>query len=109
MASRRARWVAIGVALLAMRCGSNVPPLPDLSSATTAVRAHLQEERAAGLDGYCVALHADMFLEQAQRCYRTLESRDRTNWQWTYYRALILDENGGGPAAIEALRDVTSR
>lgn len=96
-------------AVLSARCSPQGPPLPDLSSAPSALRTHLQDERSAGLDGYCLALHADMFLDEAARCYQILEGRDRSNWRWTYYRALILDENGGGPAAIEALRDVTSR
>ena len=94
MASRRASWLVIGVAVLAMRCGPKRPPLPDLASVPNAVRVHLKDEREAGLDVYCTALHADMFLDEAQRCYEILERRDPSSWQWTYYRALILDENG---------------
>jgi len=105
----RSKYIVAAVALATWSCAPKGPPLPDLTSATNAVRTHLQEERAAGLDGYCIALHADMYFDQAQACYRVLEGRDPSNWRWTYYRALILDENGGGPAAIEALRDVTSR
>src|SRR3954470_12858529 len=97
------------IALGSWSCGSKGPPLPDLSSSPNAVRTHLEDARQSGIDAYCVALHADMFLDQATQCYRELEARDTSSWRWTYYRALILDENGGGPAAIEALRDVTSR
>jgi len=104
-----ARYLLGALALAMCGCSPKGPPLPDLSSATSAVRTHLQDERASGLEGYCLALHADMFLDQADRCYRELEKRDTSNWRWTYYRALILDENGGGPAAIETLRDVTSK
>lgn len=99
---------AIAGALISWRCGVNPPPLPDLSSATNAVRTHLQLEREAGLDGYCIALHADMFFDDALRCYALAERRDPSNWKWTYYRALILDENGGGAAAVEALQRVAS-
>jgi tetratricopeptide (TPR) repeat protein len=49
-----------------------------------------------------------MFFDDAQRCYEILERRDPSNWKWTYYRALILDENGGGPAVVEALTRVTT-
>src|SRR5947207_855861 len=108
MASRSASWRVIGVAVLATACGAKGPPLPDLSSVPNAVRAHLQEERDAGLDGYCTALHADMFLDAAQQCYEILERRDPSDWQWTYYRALILDENGGGRPSLDAWRRVTA-
>jgi len=105
----RASSAAVAFALAACSCGPAAPALPDLSTSTNAVRAHLDTERAAGLEGYCLALHADMFLDQADRCYRILEARETSNWRWIYYRAIILDENGGGPAAVAALRDVTSR
>jgi tetratricopeptide (TPR) repeat protein len=112
VANRRAERraiAAIGLALLAWQCGATPPPLPNLSSAPSAIRTHLDVERESGIDGYCVALHADMFFAEAQRCYAILERRDPSSWKWTYFRVLMLDENGGGPAVVNALRTVTAR
>ena len=91
-------------------------PRPDLTSQPAAVREHIETERASALQNapdasalgsYCIALHADMFFDEAHRCYQIVQQRD-ANWQWAYYDALILDENGGGPPFIDAMRRITA-
>ena len=109
---------AVGIpAVTRIQLRSHVVPLPDLSSQPAAVRSHLEAERRAALDdisndaaagAYCLALHADMFFDAAERCYEGVERRDAANWRWTYYRALILDENGGGQPFVDAMRRVTA-
>ena len=56
----------------------DIPLLPELGSQPSAVGEHLREafgaaasspSDAAAVGSYCLALHADMFLAEAQRCY----------------------------------------
>ena len=97
---------------------SRVPPLPDLASQPEAVRRHLADARAgafgrpldaSAVGAYCFALHADMFLDAAARCYALAERLDPSNWRWTYYRALVLNERGGGDAFARAMQSVLER
>jgi tetratricopeptide (TPR) repeat protein len=109
--------IAAAPAVTRIRLRARIPPLPDAASLPQPVRSHLETERRAALDDvsnpaavgrYCIALHADLLFDEAQRCYAFLEQRDPGRWQWSYDRALILDETGGGPPLVEALRRVTS-
>jgi tetratricopeptide (TPR) repeat protein len=112
--------LAYGVAVPLRRAvnASRLPSLPDLSAQPAAVRDHLRDSDAAArrdpssesaVSGLCLALHADMYLDQADRCYRIAESLGRSNWEWTYYRALILSERGGGRDLVDALRSVLAK
>lgn len=49
-----------------------------------------------------------MFFDQAVRCYDLVRELDPGSWTWTYYRALIHAERGGGPALADDLRRVTT-
>jgi tetratricopeptide (TPR) repeat protein len=113
--------VAIGLALIivpAIQRRSTrpaVPDLPDLSRATPAIRAHLQERRdaalaasasAASLGSYCLALHADMFFDAAERCYATGSAIDPADWRWRYYAMLIRAERGDADAVKTDARAV---
>jgi tetratricopeptide (TPR) repeat protein len=112
--------VVAAIALLGPRFRQGAaPPLPSpppSGSQPAIVAEHLQEAfRAAtanpssGAGGYCLALHADMHLDDAQRCYELLEQRDPRAWTWRYYRTLILSERGGGDELVAALQQVTAR
>jgi tetratricopeptide (TPR) repeat protein len=99
------RWTAAG----------RLPSLPDLSSQTAAVRDHLQERSAAALadpvssgavGALCLALHADLFYEQAARCYGVVESLNSSEWRWRYYRALLDGERARSEAVVEGMRQV---
>ena len=66
-----------------------------LSGRYDAARADPVSPAAVG--PLCRAYHADMLVEQADRCYAIVEALDG-DWQWTYARALLLAERGGGAA-----------
>jgi tetratricopeptide (TPR) repeat protein len=95
-----------------------LPPPPDAAKVPAAVRGHLDTTyRAArqtpssvsAVGAYCVALHADMFYEAADRCYRVAIERSGGEWQWLYYRSLIRFDLGGGQDLASDLRTVTAR
>jgi tetratricopeptide (TPR) repeat protein len=93
-------------------------PLPELSSQTPAVGAHLEERheaarRAPGsadaVGALCVAYHADMFYDQAQACYDAVTALAPGEWRWMYYRALLRADRGGGDALVDDLRSVVAQ
>ena len=95
-----------------------LPPLPDLSSRTDAVGDHLRDRHAAAervprspdaLGALCVALHADMMFDEADACYARVAAIDSGNWRWTYFRALIQADRGGGERLVEHLRQTVAR
>jgi len=95
-----------------------LPDLPDLSRATPAVRAHLQERRqaavdapgsAASLGAFCLALHADMFFDEAERCYDRGVAIDAADWRWRYYALLIRAERGDAGAVKRGTAVVLER
>ena len=101
-----------------MSAARDIPPLPELASQPSAVGAHLGEafgeaaanpSSAAAVGAYCLALHADLFLDEAQRCHELAERLDPSAWTWTYHRALVLNERGGGDELARTLRQVTAR
>lgn len=94
-----------------------LPELPDLSSERRAVRAHLTEvDRAARshptsadiVGSLGLAYHADLFYEQAQRCYAIAGELSGLDWRWTYYRALALGGLGDANGLVAALRRVVA-
>jgi tetratricopeptide (TPR) repeat protein len=95
-----------------------LPPLPDLSSQPKAVSEHLlarfdaaradpRSDQAVG--ALCVAYHADMFHDQADRCYALASALNPDEWRWKYYRALIHSERGEADVVAAAMRDVTGK
>ena len=97
--------------------GRDIPRLPELESRPSAVKQHLQEAFGAAaanpsddaIGSYCLALHADMLLAEAERCYEVVERREPSAWAWTYYRILILNERGGGEDLARDLRLIAGR
>ena len=95
---------------------ARIPPPPAASS--KAVAAHLAAKYEAARDqptspaligALCVAYHADMFFEEADRCYALVSELDPSQWRWRYYRALIQAERGGGEPLVENLRAVVAQ
>ena len=128
-AARAVRWLlkaAAAVVVAAMAYGgaiwtrralaaARLPPLPELTAHPASVGAHLREKLAAaqqdptsreGVAALCLAYHADLFYEQADRCYVRLAELDPSEWRWIYYRALLQSERGGGAAFAASLRRV---
>jgi tetratricopeptide (TPR) repeat protein len=97
--------------------GSRVPDPPELGERQKVIADHLRgaflvarEDPASGtaVGALCVAYHADMFYDQAERCYRLAEELNPPDWRWTYYRALIQNERGSGNAVAQTLRRVVA-
>jgi tetratricopeptide (TPR) repeat protein len=103
---------------IAMRRASAVarlPALPELAGQPAAVGAHLRAKLSAAqlaptsraaVAPLCLAYHADLIYDQAERCYSWLADLDPSEWRWTYYRALLQSERGGGDALAASLRRV---
>jgi tetratricopeptide (TPR) repeat protein len=95
-----------------------VPPPPRLTSLPAAILEHLDAKYAAAhqepssietVGALCQAYHADMFFEHAERCYGLAMELAPGDWRWTYYRALIQSERGGGDTLAASLRQVVER
>jgi tetratricopeptide (TPR) repeat protein len=93
-----------------------LPDPPRVSGTLPAVAEHLQSRAEAArrnpgsidaVGPFCLALHADMFYEQASSCYAHAATLDR-HWRWDYARAVIAADRGGGPQLVPALRRVVS-
>jgi tetratricopeptide (TPR) repeat protein len=94
-----------------------LPALPDLSHQPSAVVTHLTEaDRAArarptsaeAVGAAGLKYHADMFYEQAQRCYAIAADLSR-DWRWTYYDALASAARGDGQRSRADLLTVVAR
>ena len=114
--------IVIVAAVLAARTfiRSNIEPLPAPPAAglSAAVGGHLHERYAAAMrqpdaiaavGPLCVAYHADMFYDLAERCYLRAATLDPDNWRWPYSRALILAERGGGETLLTLLRQLVTQ
>lgn len=95
---------------------ARIPSPPAAQS--KAVAAHLaakyeaardQPASPAAVGALCVAYHADMFFEDADRCYALVAGLEPGQWRWRYYRSLIQSERGGGESLIETLRGVVAQ
>jgi tetratricopeptide (TPR) repeat protein len=93
-------------------------PAPPSSGLSTAVASHIRERHAAALRDpdaiarvgpLCVAYHADMLYDLAERCYLRATALDPDDWRWRYSRALILAERGGGEALLMLLRQLVTQ
>src|SRR4029453_9683385 len=98
--------------------GQRLPPFPDLSSHPKTVSEHLlarfdaaradpSSDQAVG--ALCVAYHADMFHDHADRCYALASALNPDEWRWKYYQALIHSERGEADVVAAAMREVTAK
>lgn len=95
-----------------------LPAPPPVSAQQKAVEQHLRERYEAAMRAsssiaavgpLCLAYHADMFFDAAERCYEVAAALAPGEWRWTYYRAVIQSERGGGDALVANLRQVVDR
>jgi tetratricopeptide (TPR) repeat protein len=94
---------------------AELPAPPAAAGLSPAVAAHLRERYAAASQArgniaavgpLCIAYHADMFFDLADRCYVRAGDLESRNWRWRYFRAMILTERGGGDALVAVLRGI---
>jgi len=96
---------------------ARIPPPTASAAQSKAVDTHLaakydaarREPTSATIGSLCVAYHADMFFDEADRCYALVIELDSSQWRWRYYRALIQAERGGGEPLIDNLRRVVTQ
>jgi len=95
-----------------------IPPPPRLSAQQKVIEDHLRARYDAASEApssiaavgpLCLAYHADMFFDLAERCYELAATLAPDDWRWTYYRAVIQSERGGGEALVDNLRNVVER
>jgi tetratricopeptide (TPR) repeat protein len=109
--------IALGVSRARQSAyAARLPALPDLSHQPAAVVTHLTEAdrtararptSAAAVGAAGLAYHADMFYEQAQRCYEIAEALSG-DWHWTYYDALASGARGEADVLTLKLRRVVA-
>ena len=96
---------------------ARLPPLPDLAAHSKAVGEHLRERdasaradptSAAAVGTLCLAYHADLIYDRAERCYVVAEALDPSDWRWTYYRALAASDRGSVDALAGGMRKVVA-
>jgi tetratricopeptide (TPR) repeat protein len=96
---------------------ARLPALPDLSRRPAALVTHLTDAdraararptSAAAVGGAGLAYHADMFYEQAERCYEIAEALSG-DWHWTYYAALASSARGDAESLTRGLRRVVAQ
>jgi tetratricopeptide (TPR) repeat protein len=94
-----------------------LPALPDLSAQSASIGEHLRgaDRRARtnptsgeAVGALCLAYHADLFYDQADRCYAAAEGLSPPDWRWTYYRALAQAARGNGDAVVVGMRRVVA-
>jgi len=97
---------------------ARLPALPDLSGQPAAVLEHVRGRDTAAradptsadaVNALCLAYHADMFYDQAERCYARAEELNPSDWRPTYYRALAEGERGSRGLLSTAMRRVVER
>ncbi len=95
---------------------ARIPPPPATQSKAIATHlsgkfdaARAQPTSPDAVGALCVAYHADMFFDEADRCYALVSELDSSQWRWRYYRALIQAERGGGEPLVENLRRVVNQ
>jgi tetratricopeptide (TPR) repeat protein len=107
--------VVIGVRVLERPTADRLPAPPSGTGVNAAVAAHLRERYAvaaqapgdiAAVGPLCIAYHADMFFDLADRCYAVASDLDSGNWRWRYYRAMMMTERGGGDPLVALLRGI---
>jgi tetratricopeptide (TPR) repeat protein len=97
-----------------MAIRARLPQIPEPSIEQTSVLEHLRGKYAearddmtpAAIGALCLAYHADMFLDEAQRCYLLAEELAPADWRWTYYRSLIFAERGDSDGVRAGMRRV---
>ncbi|HEU4688259.1 MAG TPA: tetratricopeptide repeat protein [Vicinamibacterales bacterium] len=109
--------IGAGFQLRRQAARARLPQLPDLAAHSKAIGEHLRERDAVAradptsatvVGALCLAYHADLIYDRAERCYVQAEALDPSDWQWTYYRALAESERGSVDALAAGMRKVVA-
>ena len=125
------RLVTVAVAIVLLAAGAlwgvtawrgsdaaaQLPAPPAGTAVAPAVASHLATVYAVAeaaprspdaVGALCLAYHADMLFDFADRCYAAVIGLVPDDWRWLYYRAVIQSERGGGDALRGTLRRVVT-
>jgi tetratricopeptide (TPR) repeat protein len=107
-----------GIQVRRQAASARLPRLPDLTAQPNATAEHLRARDAAArahptsvtaVGALCLAYHADLVYDTAERCYALAAERlDPSGWQWIYYRALAESARGSGNALAIGMRKVVA-
>ncbi len=109
--------VYAGIQLRQRAALTRLPQLPSLAAQSKAIAEHVRERDAAArahptsVDAVgllCVAYHADLIYDLAERCYALVETLNPSDWRWTYYRALAESARGSSDALVDGMRKVVA-
>jgi tetratricopeptide (TPR) repeat protein len=109
--------VYAGTQLRRQAAEARLPQPPDLTAQPKAVGDHLRERDATAradptsapaVGALCLAYHADMVYDPAERCYALVEALDPSDWQWPYYRALAESARGSSSTLAAGMRKVVA-
>ena len=110
--------IAVGVRVISRRSVDRVPAPSAAAGLSPAVTEHLRGRYAAAAQApgdiaavgpLCIAYHADMLFDLADRCYVVASELESSNWRWQYFRTMMLTERGGGDELVAMLRDVITQ
>ena len=97
---------------------ARLPALPEFAGQPKSVGEHIRArdrdaranpKLADAVGALCLAYHADMFYDQAERCYARAEALNPGDWRSTYYRALAEGERGNPSVVATALHRVVEQ
>lgn len=92
---------------------ARLPELPDLAARDASVADHLraadqaaraEPASAAAVGALCITYHADLFYDEADRCYTRVAELEPMEWRWVYLRALARGDRGDGDALVSGMR-----
>jgi tetratricopeptide (TPR) repeat protein len=96
---------------------ARLPQLVELAAQPKAIAEHVRARDAAArahptsvdaVGPLCLAYHADLIYDMAERCYALVQALAPSGWQWTYYRALAESARGSGSALVDGMRKVVA-
>lgn len=113
LAAGAAAWL-LSILLIGRAAAARLPNPPDPATVPAAAIAAIgtadTEARrwpsAASIGQLAMTYHANLRAAEALQAYTVAASLDSSDWQWPYYRGLLLEERGDQAGAAEAFAAV---
>jgi tetratricopeptide (TPR) repeat protein len=107
--------IIIAFLMSGRRAGSLIPNPADVSGASDAVRAQIEEatqkvhakSSSTNLGTLGMVYHSSANYAQAAHCYNLAIKRENRTWTWNYYLGYLSMEMGEPAAAVEHFKKVT--